>query len=422
MLKKRSKGKFKGRCKKAKHAKKPNAGRFFFQAEDDIRDGTVTGVQTCALPILVVSAAGIDYLFLQISMFRYGRDQGIYATVADAMLHGRMPYRDVWDFKPPGIFAVYALVRAVLGPAEVSIRVFEVMGLASVAVAFVILAMRFFGNWRIGVVGAALAVLVHAELEFWHTAQPESFGGMLTAWAIVLATFEPKRDDPRGRVKRLTAWALCGACYGMAFLMKPPLGGGALVSAAFVTYRVFRGSRTENRAPASGQSEVLKAESTTRLEAPARPSPVRWTTLLWPTLTIGAGSMVPIALCVGWYAARGAFADLYDAIFVFAAHYTKLSWAGSSVLGGLPGALYLAFEEWFVDLSGPNAAGVLAALILAPQSPREREGVLHILGVIAVHLVGVAWQGKFFPYHYGASLVLGSLVAGLGAYKVWQRA
>src|SRR5689334_23513092 len=26
---------------------------FFFQAEDGIRDGTVTGVQTCALPILV---------------------------------------------------------------------------------------------------------------------------------------------------------------------------------------------------------------------------------------------------------------------------------------------------------------------------------------------------------------------------------
>src|SRR5438309_7631495 len=29
---------------------------FFFQAEDGIRDGTVTGVQTCALPILMPSA------------------------------------------------------------------------------------------------------------------------------------------------------------------------------------------------------------------------------------------------------------------------------------------------------------------------------------------------------------------------------
>src|SRR5699024_11556902 len=44
---------------------------FFFQAEDGIRDRNVTGVQTCALPILpteeieelgIITARGIDYL------------------------------------------------------------------------------------------------------------------------------------------------------------------------------------------------------------------------------------------------------------------------------------------------------------------------------------------------------------------------
>src|SRR5438309_7909323 len=38
---------------------------FFFQAEDGIRDGTVTGVQTCALPILLdlrgMQAGGSDF-------------------------------------------------------------------------------------------------------------------------------------------------------------------------------------------------------------------------------------------------------------------------------------------------------------------------------------------------------------------------
>src|SRR5271169_5880990 len=32
---------------------------FFFQAEDGIRDATVTGVQTCALPIFVPQVLGI---------------------------------------------------------------------------------------------------------------------------------------------------------------------------------------------------------------------------------------------------------------------------------------------------------------------------------------------------------------------------
>src|SRR5256884_4642085 len=34
---------------------------FFFQAEDGIRDVAVTGVQTCALPILDLSQAGLDF-------------------------------------------------------------------------------------------------------------------------------------------------------------------------------------------------------------------------------------------------------------------------------------------------------------------------------------------------------------------------
>src|SRR2546430_6409582 len=35
---------------------------FFFQAEDGIRDLTVTGVQTCALPILVLDVASGEVL------------------------------------------------------------------------------------------------------------------------------------------------------------------------------------------------------------------------------------------------------------------------------------------------------------------------------------------------------------------------
>src|SRR5690625_4545440 len=35
---------------------------FFFQAEDGIRDGHVTGVQTCALPIYAKGRAGVEWL------------------------------------------------------------------------------------------------------------------------------------------------------------------------------------------------------------------------------------------------------------------------------------------------------------------------------------------------------------------------
>src|SRR5690625_5922135 len=43
-------------CPRGSGDPSPDTVHFFFQAEDGIRDGHVTGVQTCALPILAASA------------------------------------------------------------------------------------------------------------------------------------------------------------------------------------------------------------------------------------------------------------------------------------------------------------------------------------------------------------------------------
>src|SRR5438876_11163716 len=43
---------------------------FFFQAEDGIRDGRVTGVQTCALPILYISSGRVAPIFVQYTSSR----------------------------------------------------------------------------------------------------------------------------------------------------------------------------------------------------------------------------------------------------------------------------------------------------------------------------------------------------------------
>jgi hypothetical protein len=356
-----------------------------------------TRSQVLTAALLAAAGLFVVWLFSQILMFRYGRDQGIYATVAAAMLRGGMPYRDAWDFKPPGIYVIYALSRAVLGPGQWAIRSFEVIGLAGLVCGFIVLSRRFFASAAVGLIGGALAVLVHAELEFWHTAQPESFGGMLTVFALVLATFEPADEDPRRRAKLFGAWAAAGALYGGAFLLKPPLGGGALVSAAFAAVRIYRRPFDESR---DGRTTTTVAE------------------LAMPFFAMAAGSAAIIAAFVAWFLARGAFSDLVQTMFVFTPEYTKLSWEDAT----WPGMLYLSLEEWLFFFSSGNAAGILAAVILGPLAAREREGILHVLLVIAVQLVGVTMQGKFFPYHYGASLLLGSLVAGLGVFKLWEHA
>ena len=37
-------------------------------------------------------------------------DEAIYATIAREILHGAVPYRDIWEIKPPLIFYLYAIV------------------------------------------------------------------------------------------------------------------------------------------------------------------------------------------------------------------------------------------------------------------------------------------------------------------------
>src|SRR2546427_5567028 len=89
---------------------------FFFQAEDGIRDLTVTGVQTCALPIwvqapralghalraLAKAAGGSATLFRSEAADQPGAEPDFDAQAADATaaLHARLKQA----FDPAGIF------------------------------------------------------------------------------------------------------------------------------------------------------------------------------------------------------------------------------------------------------------------------------------------------------------------------------
>jgi len=316
---------------------------------------------------------------LQILLFPFGRDQGIYALVGEGILHGKVPYRDLWDFKPPGIFFIYALAQGLFGKSMLAPRLLEVLGLVLLVVCSGRLAQTFFGHRTVGYVGGAIAALIHAQLEFWHTGQPETFGGALTFVALVLTANEGKR------ARRFARWLAIGAVFGGAALLKPPLGGGALVCAAYLFKR-----------------EQQQASSRVAMVAP---------------VVVGAGFALPILLTLAWFGARGGLGAFYWTMHDFTPGYTALGWEGRRA----PEMFYYALQEGFFKFSALGTAGVISAIAITPMHLREREGIFLVLGVIAMHVTGIAMQGKFFPYHYAATLPLIAFIAGLGLYKLWRR-
>ena len=232
-----------------------------------------------ALAVFAVAIAlgAAAVLLWALVSFEYGLDQGIYAVVSDAVLEGGAPYRDAWDFKTPGVFFVYALARGLAGSGMHAVRGLEAAAFTSLLVAFAILSRRFVGSALPGLLGGALAVTGHVWLGFWHTGQPESFGGPVLAWALVLATWEPRVETERGRRAQWAGWAGAGALYAFAALLKPPLGGGIVVSWAIAAQGACRS------AGAGGRQLHQRTHETSSRPCPplahrSPPSPARSTT------------------------------------------------------------------------------------------------------------------------------------------------
>lgn len=317
---------------------------------------------------------------LLIVTFSFGRDQSIYAVIGSGILEGEVPYGKLWDFKPPGIFYIYALGELLFGKNMMAVRLLEAASLLGCVTLMRKISGTLFENRTVGLVGGAVAALIQVQMDFWHTGQPETFGAFFTLLGLALTLEE--------RPQRARRAFFVGLSFGVAALLKPPLGGGALVCAAYLA------QRERARRPNDGPLVAL-----------------------WPVPWLALGGALPVVACIAWFAAKGGLHDFYWTMAEFTPGYTTLSWEGRRASE----MLYHAIEEAFFKFSALAAAGVIAAIAIAPLCRREREGLFLLLGVIAIHVAGIAMQGKFFAYHYGATLPLVSLLAGLGLYKLWRR-
>jgi hypothetical protein len=251
-------------------------------------------------------------------------DSGIFLYFGQQILAGKLPYRDLWDHKPPLVFYLDALGLA-LGRGSIwGVWALEWASLsAAVLLAFNAL-RRGYGSLASG--AALLALLPNLVFVIEGGNLTEEFALPFQMLALFLLLHGLRAD--RRTLSPLHS-ALIGAAFGMAFLLKQNLIG-VWVSISLI---------------------LLGRSIATR----------RWRGLL-PFAWIGLGAALVVGISALYFAARGCLYDYWDVAFRFNFIYSDMD--EGTRLGALAD-----MARFLTQTSGFFLAALLAWVV----------GVIHLL-------------------------------------------
>ncbi|HEY8666595.1 MAG TPA: glycosyltransferase family 39 protein [Tepidisphaeraceae bacterium] len=202
----------------------------------------------------------------------FERDEGEYAHAADLLLGGRLPYRDTFLQKPPGIFLIYAGIFLTLGSGFVAVHVGLLLNYLAVGWLLYLLGKRIGGPsaglWAAGLFYLSLFMPLYQSF----AANTEAFM-ILPICAAMLLLWDAR--------ERPAAWrcALIGLLFGFGIFIKQTA--------------VFQGL----------QIGILLLFIGTE-----------WKVRLRNLALFGMCAAIPFGICLAWYAAAGALPQFLDCV------------------------------------------------------------------------------------------------------------
>ncbi|HEY5957989.1 MAG TPA: hypothetical protein VIV60_15605, partial [Polyangiaceae bacterium] len=152
---------------------------------------------------------------IQVFVYPFGRTLSEYAIGGRELLLGGAPAKTFWSLRAPGIAFLHAAVQRLISPTPIAARAVEVLSLFGMVFVAIRLCKRFAAYERVGLIGGAVALFVHSQLEFEHTGQPELYATLFIGFAAWLATRE------RSRQRRYWQFVLIGAMISIAIVFVP---------------------------------------------------------------------------------------------------------------------------------------------------------------------------------------------------------
>ena len=309
--------------------------------------------------------------------YPFGRDQAAHFYVGREWLHGLLPYRDIWDHKPPGIHLIHVLSIAVFGTHQWSIRLMDIIGLLAIGriVAYIINQ----GTTRIrGLLGCiwVLAIgLYFTCFDYWDSAQVETWEGLALIGSYAVIVNAPPTLFRAG---------MSGLLAGVAFVFKFP---AAMIGFAIAVFGVMRTWQTVKRHHIANCICFL--------------------------FVFTGGALIIIGIVGAYFTWQGGIYDMIDLLYGFNAHYLQNKPSSTD------SAKLWVSMFWFQDCRVWGSIIFIcfnAGIVLAAWR-KEMYTVRRIFAGLLFCLcaAGSVWmQNKFYSYHWGVMLPFLVLCAGYG--------
>lgn len=333
-----------------------------------------------------------------------GVDQGIYCIVGQGLLHGQLPYRDLWDIKSPGIYYVYALIVKVFGPVMWCVGVVDILWL--LAISFCIF---YFARFYLGTPAAALAMVFnavrHCEIGYNDAAQAETFLMLCVfgAWFLLrdddtitsLLSRDRSCSLPEGRrygsIQRVCRCIAAGLILGAAAWLKY----NAILFFPFILLMPFVDFRELDR----GVSRVRMV--------------VSWKDWLVRMSFVAVGFIIAIIGVLAHFWISGAWPAMKEAHFMVLPRYGATGFHFT--------VLYLARALRLTQANLGFWTEVIAVLsVVIAWWRRELSSLAPVLFLALAGYLCVVIQGRFHFYHFETCHPLFSMFWGYICVKTWE--
>lgn len=307
------------------------------------------------------------------------RDEGIFGLIGQAILRGEIPYRDVFDHKPPGVFYIYALALSFVPASARGIHVFLHLWNFATLLCVAGIARALWGSRAALWAALAYAFVSAAPAVQGFTASSELLL-LLPLSASVGLVVGAARAEHRRRVVLLAA---AGICAAFACWTKQSAAVVLLVVPAF----------------------ILVTDASER----------RWARDLGALLAggLGASAVVVLPFVLG-----GDAAELWYWSFTHSALYTSWSWSNAALgywlqeFGGGLRDLFLA--------SSVVCSAALAGCVLGVRDRGEARSGWFVPAFLLLSLLSVAQSGFFYTHYYAQLLPALALAAGFALARAHE--